>query len=109
MTIIQQEYLAAVVAMVGRDEIRPEEVRRNRIVSEVNLIVLKNQTFACRRRRPGRIRSVRTVSKVLGPGGYNAMRGQGRITVRVPDAGTFRFCDEVVPITESIGHADCQK
>jgi len=42
VTMIHKEHLAAVAAMAGRDEVRPEEVRRNLVVSGINLIALRN-------------------------------------------------------------------
>ena len=101
VTIIQHEHLAVVAAMLARDEVRPEEVRRNLVVSGINLIALKNQTFriggAVLEGSGPRVPCSR-MSEVLGPGGYNAMRGHGGITVRVLEAGTIHVGDEVVPV-----------
>lgn len=110
VTVIEQEHLATVVAMVGRNE-----VRRILVVSGINLIALKNQTFRIGDavfEGSGPCVPCSRMSEVLGPGGYNAMRGHGGITVRVLHAGTIRVGDEVILITESIEHADqvdCQK
>lgn len=115
VTMIQQEHLTAVAEMVGRDEVRPEEVRRNLVVSGINLIALKNQTFRIGDavlEGSGPCVPCSRMSEVLGPGGYNAMRGHGGITVRVLQAGTIRVGDEVVPIVEPIEdaeHPDRQK
>lgn len=80
VTIIQQEHLATVVAMVGRNEVRPDEVRRILVVSGINLIALKNQTFHIGDvglEGSGPCVPCLRMCEVLGPGGYNAMRGHG--------------------------------
>lgn len=109
MTMIQHEHLAVVAAMVGRAEVRPEEVRRNVVVSGINLIALKNQTFRIGDAvfdGSGPCVPCSRMTEVLGPGGYNAMRGHGGITVRVLQAGTIRVGDNVVPILEPLENAD---
>lgn len=101
VTMIQHEHLAVVAAMLDRKEVRPEEVRRNLVVSGINLIALKNQTFRIGDAvlaGSGSCVPCSRMSEVLGPGGYNAMRGHGGITVRVIEAGTIHVGDEVVPV-----------
>ncbi|MDG2359674.1 MAG: hypothetical protein P8M20_08480, partial [Planctomycetaceae bacterium] len=104
VTVIEQEHLATVVAMVGHNE-----VRRILVVSGINLIALKNQTFHIGDvglEGSGPCVPCLRMCEVLGPDGYNAMRGHGRITVRVLHAGTIRVGDDIVPITGPIEHAD---
>ncbi|MFT5324360.1 MAG: MOSC domain-containing protein YiiM [Planctomycetaceae bacterium] len=103
VTMIQHEHLPVVAALLNRDEVRPEEVRRNLVVSGINLIALKNQTFHIGDailEGSGPCVPCSRMTEVLGPGGYNAMRGHGGITVRVLQAGTIRVGDEVVPVSE---------
>jgi len=101
VTVIQQEHLAVVAAMLGREEVRPESVRRNLVVSGINLLALKNQTFRIGDavlQESGPCVPCSRMDENLGPGGYNAMRGHGGITVCVIEAGQIRVGDEVTPV-----------
>lgn len=91
VTLIQQEHLAAIAACAGHDEISPRLLRRNIVVSGINLLALKDKQFrvgaalleysgAC---HPPMRRTGSKMESVLGAGGYNAMRGHGGITARV--------------------------
>ena len=103
VTMIQHEHLPVVAAMLNRDEVRPEELRRNLVVSGINLIALKNQSFCIGDavlEGSGPCVPCSRMTEILGPGGYNAMRGHGGITIRVVQAGTIRIGDEVVPVSE---------
>lgn len=107
--MIQHEHLSVVAALLSRDEVRPDEVRRNLVVSGINLIALKNQAFRIGDailEGSGPCVPCSRMTEVLGPGGYNAMRGHGGITVRVLEAGTIRVGDEVIPISEPIEDND---
>ncbi|NQV26289.1 MAG: MOSC domain-containing protein [Rhodopirellula sp.] len=109
VTMIQQEHLAAAAAILGRDEVRPEDVRRNLVVSGISLIALKDQTFQIGDavlQGTGPCVPCSRMSEILGPGGYNAMRGHGGITVRVLEAGTIRLGDEVVPVPTPADNAE---
>jgi MOSC domain-containing protein YiiM len=109
VTMIQHEHLAVVAALLNREEVRPEEVRRNLVISGINLIALKNQTFRIGDailEGTGPCVPCSRMTEVLGPGGYNAMRGHGGITVRVLQTGTIRVGDEVVPSSEPIEDND---
>jgi MOSC domain-containing protein YiiM len=91
VTLIQQEHLAAIAACAGHDEISPRLLRRNIVVSGINLLALKDKQFrvgaalleysgAC---HPPMRRTGSKMESVLGAGGYNVMRGHGGITARV--------------------------
>ena len=101
VTLIQHEHLPVVASILGREEVRPEEVRRNLVISGINLIALKDQTFrigGAVLQGSGPCVPCSRMSEVLGKGGYNAMRGHGGITACVLEAGTIRVGDRVVPM-----------
>ena len=45
VTLIQQEHLDVVARILGKTEIPPELLRRNIVVSGINLLALKHQQF----------------------------------------------------------------
>ncbi len=98
VTLIQHEHLQAIAAILGRDAIAPELLRRNVVVSGINLASLKKQRF-----RIGSAVLVETgpcvpcsrMEENLGAGGYAAMIGHGGITAVVAIGGSFGVGDAV--------------
>ena len=98
VTLIQEEHLSVIASCLGRDSIAPEEVRRNIVVKGVNLLALRNKTFTLgnvKLEYTGLCHPCSRMEAILGPGGYNAMRGHGGITARVVEAGEVALGDEV--------------
>ncbi len=98
VTLIQSEHLAAVASMLGRDDLEPALVRRNITVSGINLLALKKQRFtigAAVLEYTGLCHPCSRMEMLLGPGGYNAMRGHGGITARVIQGGRIGLGEPV--------------
>ena len=96
VTLIQAEHLVAIAAMLGVDAIDPADLRRNVVVSGVNLLALKDKTFKLGDATlvySGLCHPCSFMESTLGPGGYNAMRGHGGITARVLMSGKIRVGD----------------
>ena len=92
VTLIQAEHLPVVAALTGRDTLDPALVRRNIVVSGLNLLALKDKQIHTGRRDIADHRSVPPLfqnGNALGPGGYNAMRGHGGMTAKVIKSGVI--------------------
>ncbi len=99
VTLIQAEHLSAVAGMLHRTDLPPELVRRNLVVSGINLLALKGKQFqvgGVSFEYSGPCEPCSRMEFVLGPGGYNAMRGHGGITAKVIEGGTIRVGDQVL-------------
>ncbi|HBK06598.1 MAG TPA: MOSC domain-containing protein [Acetobacteraceae bacterium] len=96
VTLMQVEHLVAIAAHLGRPALDPALLRRNILVSGVNLLALKSRTFRLGTAvllTTGDCHPCSRMEEVLGPGGYNAVRGLGGITARVLTAGQVRVDD----------------
>lgn len=101
VTLLQAEHLPVVAALLDREEIAPEALRRNLVVSGINLLGLRDRRFtigAVTLEGTGPCPPCGRMEENLGPGGHHAMRGHGGITARVVEAGTIRLGDPVVAV-----------
>ena len=104
LTLIQAEHVAAIAIYLGLDRVEPEQLRRNIVVAGINLSALKGRRF-----RLGSALCVATgdchpcsrMEDILGPGGYNAVRGHGGITARIISSGAVRPGDMIVRVDDT--------
>ena len=100
LTLIQAEHLPVITALAHIDPVAPETLRRNLVISGLNLSALRGK-----RLRLGEAVIEITIpcapcsrmEAALGPGGYNAMRGHGGWCATVITPGTLSIGMDVVP------------
>ncbi len=80
-------------------DVRPAQLRRNLVISGINLVSLNKLRFAIGEEvilvGTGPCAPCRKMDNVLGAGGFQAMRGHGGITARIERGGTIRIGDTV--------------
>lgn len=97
VTLIQAEHIDAVASIMGKP-VLPALLRRNIVVSGINLIALKGKTFqigSAQFEMTGPAEPCSRMEEALGPGGYNAMRGHGGITARIMKSGVVAVGDKL--------------
>jgi MOSC domain-containing protein YiiM len=103
VTIIQSEHITAVAAYLGIASIEPDQLRRNIVVSGINLFALKGQRFrlgSALLQATGECHPCSRMEETFGPGGYNAVRGHGGITARILCSGQVRIGDAIARVDE---------
>ncbi|QFP75395.1 MOSC domain-containing protein [Deinococcus sp. AJ005] len=101
VTLIQAEHLPVIAALAGLDEVTPELLRRNIVVSGVSLLALKDARFQIGEvvlEGTGECHPCSRMEENLGEGGYNAVRGHGGLTARVIVGGMIREGDTVTAL-----------
>ncbi len=102
VTLIQGEHLSAIASIMGRENIAPEVLRRNLVITGINLLALRDKQFRvgdALLEYTGLCHPCSAMEASLGPGGYNAVRGHGGITARILEGGIIKSGDEVKSIS----------
>ncbi|MEM1328775.1 MAG: MOSC domain-containing protein [Bacteroidota bacterium] len=103
VTLIQKEHIKTVESVLKK-EVDPKLLRRNIIVSGINLLALKDKTVQIGEEVQlaitGLCHPCSRMEQNLGAGGYNAMRGHGGITSKVIRGGTIKVGDTVKMVKE---------
>ena len=101
VTLIQAEHLPVIAALSHRASVTPDLLRRNVLVSGINLIALKGVPL----RLGGAVIEIGQVcapcsrmEAALGRGGHSAMRGHGGWTAAVLQEGPVALGDVVEPL-----------
>lgn len=98
VTLIQAEHLAVISGLARVDAVDPVGLRRNLVVSGINLLALKNarlQVGQAVLEIVGPCQPCSRMEETIGPGGYAAMRGHGGMTARVLVGGEIKVGDVV--------------
>jgi len=101
VTVIAAEHLAAIGSYLGQDSAPPGLLRRNVVVRGINLGALKERRFrlgGALLECSGECHPCSKMERLLGAGGYNAVRGHGGITARVLEGGEVRLGDLLAPL-----------
>ncbi|MCC4244114.1 MOSC domain-containing protein [Stappia indica] len=100
VTLLQGEHLPVIAALAALAEVDPAQLRRNVVVHGLNLAAVRHHPLrlgTALLRISGPCAPCSRMERVLGPGGYNAMRGHGGYYAEVLEPGCFALGDAVVP------------
>lgn len=98
VTLIQAEHLAVIARLARVDHVDPAALRRNLVVSGINLLALKNAKLkigSALLELVGPCQPCSRMEEAIGPGGYATMRGHGGMTARVLVGGAINVGDVV--------------
>ncbi len=98
VTLIQKEHIDVIASMLHKDKIDPVELRRNIVVSGINLLALKGREFKIGTailKMTGLCHPCSRMEETFGEGGYNAVRGYGGINAYVVSTGIIKLQDKV--------------
>lgn len=98
VTLIQSEHIPVIAALAGHGTVAPETLRRNLVVSRLNLAALRGAVIAVGSAHLHISKICAPCSRMetaLGHGGYSAMRGHGGWCAEVIEPGHAKLGDPV--------------
>jgi len=106
VTLIQAEHLEVIAKLLHRERVDPALLRRNIVVSGINLRSLDGRTWQigeCVLAGAGSCDPCSRMEEALGDGGYQAMRGHGGLIARIVRGGRLSVGDEVHVLADEPG------
>lgn len=103
VTLIQAEHLGVIATLARVQRVDPVALRRNLVVSGINLLALKNARLRVGEALleiVGPCQPCSRMEEAIGPGGYAAMRGHGGMTARVVEGGPIAVGDAVTAVPQ---------
>lgn len=101
VTLIQAEHLPVIAALAAVGQIAPGVLRRNLVVSGINLTALRNHPVrigGAVLRFSVQCAPCSRMERAIGPGAYNAMRGHGGWCAEVLEPGMVAVGDAVTAV-----------
>ena len=99
VTLIQAEHIETITSLLHKKKrIDPAELRRNIVISGINLLALKGREFkigSAILKMTSLCHPCSRMEEILGDGGYNAVRGHGGINASVLSQGIIKLGDNV--------------
>ncbi|MDD9716551.1 MOSC domain-containing protein [Dinoroseobacter sp. PD6] len=100
VSLVQAEHLAAIGGYLGRGPVAAADLRRNLVVSGLNLLAYRDREIGIGAEVVLRLRGpcapCSRMEETFGHGGYAAVRGHGGMVAEVVRTGTIRRGDAVV-------------
>ncbi|WP_417525477.1 MOSC domain-containing protein [Marinovum sp.] len=101
VTLVQAEHMAVIGGFLGQGTVPPEALRRNLVISGINIAGLRRRQVAlggALLEITGPCAPCSRMEEHFGPGGYAAVRGHGGMTARVLQPGAVALGDVLRPI-----------
>ena len=105
VTLINQEHIAVVAQLLGLESIDPAILRRNLVVSGINMVALRHQRFRIGEAEfeaSAHCHPCLRMEQALGKGAVAAMLGHGGVCAKIVKGGVIRVGDEVVKLDDSV-------
>ncbi|OUS39536.1 sulfurase ['Osedax' symbiont bacterium Rs2_46_30_T18] len=101
VTIISEESIALIAKYSGRGGIDPALLRRNLVVSNINLNALRHQQFSIGEavfEATAQCHPCSRMDRDVGPGTVAAMLGHGGLCAKIIRTGKIQVGDQLIPI-----------
>lgn len=101
VTLISSEFIRMIETYTGLEQINPLLLRRNLVVSGINLNALRHQQFKIGTavfEATALCHPCVRMDQALGQGGAAAMLGYGGLCARILESGMLRIGDQLIPL-----------
>lgn len=105
VTFINQEHIELIAKLLNRDTIDPSILRRNIVVSGINMVALRHQRFQIGEaifEANAHCHPCLRMEQALGKGAVAAMLGHGGVCAKVIRSGNIKTGDKIVKLDQQM-------